>query len=877
MVEAGKDRTILFLFLIFLVIISMSIGYCTVNDIVLNINGNIETEAEKMLYIDSIEIDNDTSTGGEYKDYKSEKTLLQITSLELPKENVTEDTNVTILVHLVNTSDISYGFKGIKYLTAEDLADFPSFSVVNSNSNIKIDENSYKDLIDTIIFGSNFSGSGEITIPITFKYVDINNITDNTLDISLLINFEELEIQTYQLKTGKNLYSEISSYYSDAKKIIFCSDTEVPKGATEIGDAGINEGEIKVYWSDETVYIATKTKNAIISFNEDSGYMFSNGKSDTAFLNVTAIEATNGITIDTSNVKQFEEMFKGCSSLTSSGVQPFLNKFDTRNATNMCAMFGGTTSLTTLDLSGFDTSKVTDMSWMFENDTSLTGIKFGGKFSTESVKGIRENQGLAAMFVGCSGLVTLDLTCFDTSNVGSMWFLFSGCTNLRKIYVSDKFVTTGLLSTTVPNSTVGLFKNCTKLEGESGTTYETSKVNDAYYAHIDGGTNNPGYFSNLKQYTVTLDANGGKFENGETVKTYTGVNNVTVKLDEIPTKDGYYSAGWGLTKDTTMTKYFYDDEETFFNDITLYTVWHDREIYTLKTGPNIFDVISGYKDKAEHILFTSVEKLPADSILIGNVDVKDDGDVKTYFNENNKTLYFATKAKEALIGFNRDSSHMFSNGKTVNDAFYKVQTIDIDSDIEIDTSHVEDFSEIFKYNIALTESSLQAFINRFNTVSLKNMCAMFEYLSFENIDVSKFDTKNVTDMSWIFHGSSYINIVFGDNFNTSSVTNYEGMFQGLKNIEVIDISMFRVKNGANIQYMFGKDSKLKTIYVSENSGFENASQTRVRIFENCQSLVGGNGTKYSEQTSVEKDASYARIDTADTPGYFTNINDKKAD
>ena len=43
------------------------------------------------------------------------------------------------------------------------------------------------------------------------------------------------------------------------------------------------------------------------------------------------------------------------------------------------------------------------------------------------------------------------------------------------------------------------------------------------------------------------------------------------------------------------------------------------------------------------------------------------------------------------------------------------------------------------------------------------------------------------------------------------------------------------------------------------------------MFSDCYSLVGGNGTKYhSGYTSGAR----ARIDTAETPGYFTNILDK---
>jgi len=38
------------------------------------------------------------------------------------------------------------------------------------------------------------------------------------------------------------------------------------------------------------------------------------------------------------------------------------------------------------------------------------------------------------------------------------------------------------------------------------------------------------------------------------------------------------------------------------------------------------------------------------------------------------------------------------------------------------------------------------------------------------------------------------------------------------------------------------------------------------MFNGCTSLVGGNGTTYN---SSHTDATYARIDRAGTPGYFT--------
>ena len=39
-----------------------------------------------------------------------------------------------------------------------------------------------------------------------------------------------------------------------------------------------------------------------------------------------------------------------------------------------------------------------------------------------------------------------------------------------------------------------MFKYCTSLVGGQGTTYDENHV-DKTYAHIDGGTSNPGYFT----------------------------------------------------------------------------------------------------------------------------------------------------------------------------------------------------------------------------------------------------------------------------------------------------------------------------------------------------------------------------------------------
>lgn len=66
--------------------------------------------------------------------------------------------------------------------------------------------------------------------------------------------------------------------------------------------------------------------------------------------------------------------------------------------------------------------------------------------------------------------------------------MFYETTNLKTIYTSNKFSTNSVTMST------DMFKEATNLVGGSGTKYNSSYA-DKTYAHIDGGTSNPGYFT----------------------------------------------------------------------------------------------------------------------------------------------------------------------------------------------------------------------------------------------------------------------------------------------------------------------------------------------------------------------------------------------
>jgi surface protein len=197
---------------------------------------------------------------------------------------------------------------------------------------------------------------------------------------------------------------------------------------------------------------------------------------------------------DTSKVTDMSNMFDNCSSLK----QLDLSKFDTSKVTDMSNMFYDCYSLEQLDLSKFDTSKVTNMQGMFVSCYYLKQLDTS-KFDTSKV------TDMSIMFSSCNHLEQLDLSKFDTSKVTNMKGMFNSCTNLqdldlsswntslvknmasmfknshiKTIYVSKKWNVSGVKTSS------NMFDGCIYLVGQSGTTYDSSKV-DKSMANYETG------------------------------------------------------------------------------------------------------------------------------------------------------------------------------------------------------------------------------------------------------------------------------------------------------------------------------------------------------------------------------------------------------
>ena len=235
--------------------------------------------------------------------------------------------------------------------------------------------------------------------------------------------------------------------------------------------------------------------------------------------NLTSIEGIENL--NTSNVKNMNEMFAQCSNLETLDLSHFntekvgnmsnmfngctklrdlnISSFNTENVTNMYGMFYGCSSLDSLDLSHFNTRYVRNdqMNYMFNGCSSLSSLDVSN-FTTD-----KPGMQLDGLFQGCSSLQTLDLSSFDISGAGSVNYLFDGCSALQTIYVSDLFkIKYGVKSS-------NMFRDCHLLKG--AISFEPTKKDETYANYKSGyltkkvGTNGNEIIG-ATGYSLTIDA-----------------------------------------------------------------------------------------------------------------------------------------------------------------------------------------------------------------------------------------------------------------------------------------------------------------------------------------------------------------------------------
>ena len=122
-----------------------------------------------------------------------------------------------------------------------------------------------------------------------------------------------------------------------------------------------------------------------------------------------------------------------------------------------------------------------------------------------------------------------------------------------------------------------------------------------------------------------------------------------------------------------------------------------------------------------------------------------------------------------------------------------------------------------------------------NTENVTNMSSLFNFcVNLENCNLSNLNTKKVINMKNMFHKCNKLQKIDLSSFETKNVTNMEGMFGSCFSLNDIDLSLFNTKKVNNMSFMFGYCEGLKSLNLSS---FDTKNVTNMNgMFENCSNL-----------------------------------------
>ena len=209
-------------------------------------------------------------------------------------------------------------------------------------------------------------------------------------------------------------------------------------------------------------------------------------------------------------------------------------------------------------------------------------------------------------------------------------------------------------------------------------------------------------------------------------------------------------------------------------------------------------------NQIEHFKKSTVA--PAVSMNAVNIeDEESDYEIKLWLDPTDKTAYYYTEPEKVYL--NTDSSYMFTSGY-IGYAIASILDIDLSN---FDTSQVTNMNNMFDGMTNLTTLNL----SNFNTSKVTNMRFMFFHVSnLTSLNLSNFDTSKVTNMSNMFSGLSSLTSLNLSNFNTSQVTDMGYMFWSMRNLTSLDLSNFDTSKVTNMRGMFGSMHNLTVLNLS---------------------------------------------------------------
>ncbi len=506
-------------------------------------------------------------------------------------------------------------------------------------------------------------------------------------------------------------------------------------------------------------------------------------------------------------IATLESFFQGYANLkTIDG----LKNLNTDETTSMKRMFKGCSSLTKVDMS-VNAPKVTSMESMFEDCSSLT--------SALSPSNTNSLTSMESMFQGCSSLTKVTLPNL-TYLVTSMKYLFYDCSALTSIDLSKL---------EVPSLTTmeGMFFNCKSLKTVNANMSNTQRVTDMSYLFDSCSSLTDVDLSSLNTEAVTqMDY---MFFHCDSLE--------KLNLQSFNTAKVTNAKCMFLTCPALSTIYVSDDfalsgacdgERMFNNCVSLpdydqnnvgksKAVYYSKGGYFLSANSKAWVEVSSPTTTSEPIVNIIFHYDDGQDVCEGNtyeMPTIDQATPQWITDINNKQ---AEDNIDYQINVKINSTFHEYQPTTCYKWFGSLKYVDKVEGLKyLNTSKVTNMSYMFDGGINIKELDL----SHFNTENVTAMTCMFRGLSCDSLDLSSFNTSKVTDMTRMFSDCSTLKSINLSSFNTSNVISMEGMFANDGALKQLDLTSFDVNKVTDMSNMFlyegDNEPTLTNVYVNED-------------------------------------------------------------
>lgn len=330
----------------------------------------------------------------------------------------------------------------------------------------------------------------------------------------------------------------------------------------------------------------------------------------------------------------------------------------------------------------------------------------------------------------------------------------------------------------------------------------------------------------IKVYDLRYTVSFDTGTGGSTVASQTVAPAGTATEPADPTRTDYTFAGWYTSTDggTTLSATPYDFTSAVYADLTLYAKWIGA-VY-MKTGSNIKTALQALGAKTTpNKTFSASATPPASGTTVQELSTADSPTVVKAWLDGTTIKYYAD-------GYTNTGTKIPLNADSSEmfSGCSKLSSIDMSG---FDTSNVTTMKKMFYNCMALTGITG---LDEFDTGNVTDMYCMFCFCeNLISLDVSNFDTSKVTNMGLMFANCYVLPSLNVSNLDTSSVTDMREMFSCCKVFTGLDVSGFNTSKVTDMSGMFNNCNALTNI--TGLNGFDTREVTTMSgMFKYCYVL-----------------------------------------